>query len=101
MRLIEQACSQELSKSSLEIIKKVVDEVNSKPSLPKEAIKLIRKKLIDENIKVKFLGLLVLEACMDKCGYPFHQLVATKDFMNVLMQLLQENSQSSQVSNSI
>jgi ADP-ribosylation factor-binding protein GGA len=91
---MDQACDEDLKKPSIELSQQVVTEITSKPSLPKEAVKFIRKKLIHQNPKVKFLALLVLEMAMDKCGYPFHQQVGTKDFMNIMMQLLQENNQT-------
>ena len=70
--LIDQACSEDLKKPSVELSQEVVDEINKKPSLPKEAVKFIRKKLIHQNPKVKFLALFLLELAMEKCGYPLH-----------------------------
>jgi hypothetical protein len=71
-QLIDRACSEDLQKPSIELIRQVVDEINSKPHLPNEATKALRKKLINQNPKVKFLALIVIEMAMEKCGYPLH-----------------------------
>lgn len=91
-KLIDQACDENLSKPSIELCRQVIQEINSKPNHPKETPKILRKKLIHPSAKVKFLALILTEMAMDSCGYSFHQHVGTKDFMNVLLQLLQDTT---------
>jgi hypothetical protein len=61
-------------------------------------VKFLRRKLTSGNPKVVFLTLIILDSAMQHCGYPFHQQVCTKEFMNILMEQLQKKNQIDQVS---
>ena len=71
-QLINEACSSTLSKPSIELNNEVISEIMSKPTMPKEAAKMIKKKLNTNSPKVSFLALILTDMCMQKCGFAFH-----------------------------
>jgi len=75
----------------------LIAEINSKPQVPKEAVKLIKKKLLSQQPKSIFLALIVTEKAMQKCGSPLHTVVGTKEFMNVMIQMLQNRDLQKEV----
>ncbi|XP_046721694.1 target of Myb protein 1 isoform X3 [Silurus meridionalis] len=49
---------------------------------PKDAVRAIKKRIVgNKNFKEIMLALTVLEACVKNCGYKFHALVSTRDFV--------------------
>ncbi|KAK3520494.1 hypothetical protein QTP70_024108 [Hemibagrus guttatus] len=49
---------------------------------PKDAVRAIKKRIVgNRNFKEVMLTLTVLEACVKNCGYRFHILVSTRDFV--------------------
>ena len=66
----------------------MINEINSRADTAKEVARLLKKKLQSAHPKTIFLSLIVIDMAMQKCGNPFHVQVATKEFMNVLVQLI-------------
>ncbi|MCJ8739360.1 hypothetical protein PDJAM_G00046250 [Pangasius djambal] len=49
---------------------------------PKDAVRAIKKRIVgNKNFKEVMLALTVLEACVKNCGYRFHVLVSTREFV--------------------
>ncbi|KAM9457638.1 target of Myb1 membrane trafficking protein isoform 2-T2 [Clarias gariepinus] len=49
---------------------------------PKDAVRAIKKRIVgNKNFKEVMLALTVLEACVKNCGYRFHVLVSSRDFV--------------------
>ncbi|XP_058273324.1 target of Myb protein 1 isoform X2 [Hemibagrus wyckioides] len=49
---------------------------------PKDAMRAIKKRIVgNRNFKEVMLTLTVLEACVKNCGYRFHLLVSSRDFV--------------------
>ncbi|XP_060748924.1 target of Myb protein 1 isoform X1 [Tachysurus vachellii] len=49
---------------------------------PKDAVRAIKKRIVgNRNFKEVMMALTVLEACVKNCGYRFHVLVSTRDFV--------------------
>ena len=55
---------------------------------PKEAVKVIKSRLMKKNPRIQWLTLELLGDCMDLCSLPFHQQVCTKEFMQGLITVL-------------
>ncbi|KTF76203.1 hypothetical protein cypCar_00039598, partial [Cyprinus carpio] len=57
---------------------------------PKDAIKAVKKRLNgNKNYREVMLTLTVLETCVKNCGYRFHALVTTRDFIDgVLVKII-------------
>lgn len=62
--------------------------VNDTEDGPKDAIKAIRKRLVQnagKNYTIVMYTLTVLETCVKNCGRHFHILVCSKDFIQELV----------------
>jgi len=66
----------------------VIQEIQSRPEVPKEAAKMFKKKLSLKDPKAIMLTLELLDQAMVQCGLPMHQQVAQKEFMNALIILI-------------
>jgi len=86
--LIEKATAQELKAPNSEYNMAIINEVNSRADMSKEAAKLLKKKISQGNVKEIFLSLIVIDMAMQKCGNPFHTQIGTKEFMNAMVLLL-------------
>ncbi|XP_029014504.2 target of Myb protein 1 isoform X2 [Betta splendens] len=60
----------------------ICDAVNSSEDGPRDAVRAIKKRIVgNKNFKEVMLALTVLETCVKNCGYRFHVLVTTRDFI--------------------
>ncbi|MEQ2250970.1 hypothetical protein ILYODFUR_006315 [Ilyodon furcidens] len=60
----------------------ICDIVNSSEEGPRDAVRAIKKRIVaNKNFKEIMLALTVLETCVKNCGYRFHILVTTRDFI--------------------
>lgn len=88
-QLIDRATSNDLQRPNLDYINEVIKEINSKADMAKISVQLIKKKLSQHSQTMSvFLALLVTDMAMQKCGQPFHMQIHSKEFMNVLVALL-------------
>jgi hypothetical protein len=85
---ILKATSETLQKPDEAAFKEACELINSKADMPKEAIKMIKKRLVIKNGKVFFLTLELLEMSTYACGLPFHNQIATKDFLMQINNLI-------------
>jgi hypothetical protein len=51
-------------------------------------VRTIQERLTVKDKKVQLLALFLLDTCMKKCGFPFHNQVGLKGFMNTLITLI-------------
>lgn len=66
----------------------ICDLVNETEEGPKDAVKAIRKRLMQnagKNYTVVMYTLTVLETCVKNCGKRFHVLICSKDFVQELV----------------
>jgi hypothetical protein len=63
----------------------------------KTAAYQIRKRLLTNEPKVMFLSLGLLDMLMDKCATSFHLQVGNKDFMQVLIVILNNKTMQPEV----
>jgi len=71
--------------SGLERIVQVVGNSNENAKI---IVDQIRVKLTSTSAKVIFLALVCLDFCMDKSKLVFHRSVGQKEFMHLLIQML-------------
>ena len=63
----------------------------------KLAAAYIKRRIETKEPKVILLSLEVLDLAMQKCGNPLHVQIGNKDFMNVMVLLLNQKNQPPQV----
>ncbi|XP_005738073.1 target of Myb1 membrane trafficking protein isoform X4 [Pundamilia nyererei] len=79
---IERATSSSLPSEDWELNMEICDTINSSEEGPKDALRAIKKRIVgNKNFKEVMLTLTVLETCVKNCGYRFHILVTTRDFI--------------------
>ncbi|XP_019714085.1 target of Myb1 membrane trafficking protein isoform X7 [Hippocampus comes] len=79
---IEIATSSSLPSEDWSLNMEICDVVNSSEEGPKDAVRAIKKRIVgNRNFKEVMLALTVLETCVKNCGYRFHILVTTRDFI--------------------
>eukprot|EP00912_Choanoflagellata_sp_UC4_P000032 UC4_evm2s22 len=65
------------------------DMVRQQDVPPKDAIKMIKKRMLHKNPNVALKAATVLEMVVKNCGSPVHEEVASKDFMADMRKLVQ------------
>ncbi|XP_037834514.1 target of Myb protein 1 isoform X6 [Kryptolebias marmoratus] len=78
----ERATSSSLPSEDWEVNMEICDLINSSEEGPRDALRAIKKRIVgNKNFKEVMLTLTVLETCVKNCGYRFHVLVSTRDFI--------------------
>ncbi|CAG9333142.1 unnamed protein product [Blepharisma stoltei] len=95
--LIDEATSETLLRPDLQLNVSVTDRVNSRPDMPKEAIKHIKRRLLSRNAKVLMLTLELLEFMVNNSSLPFHTQVGSKDFLNTFAVMIKNKDSDPQV----
>lgn len=88
---IEQATDASLASENWALNMEICDIVNDTDEGPKDAIRAIRKRLLQnagKNYTVVMYTLTVLETCVKNCGRRFHLLVSQKDFIQDLVKMI-------------
>ncbi|XP_039980277.1 target of Myb protein 1 isoform X2 [Xiphias gladius] len=79
---IEHATSSSLPSEDWALNMDICDMINSSEEGPKDAVRAIKKRIVgNKNFKEVMLALTLLETCVKNCGYRFHILVTTRDFI--------------------
>ncbi|XP_077591318.1 target of Myb1 membrane trafficking protein isoform X6 [Stigmatopora nigra] len=79
---IEIATSSSLPSEDWALNMEICDMINSAEEGPKDAVRAIKKRIVgNKNFKEVMLALTVLETSVKNCGYRFHILVTTRDFI--------------------
>ncbi|XP_061702948.1 target of Myb protein 1 isoform X4 [Syngnathoides biaculeatus] len=79
---IEIATSSSLPSEDWSLNMEICDMINTSEEGPKDAVRAIKKRIVgNKNFKEIMLALTVLETCVKNCGYRFHILVTTRDFI--------------------
>ncbi|XP_048089598.1 TOM1-like protein 2 isoform X2 [Alosa alosa] len=87
---IEKATDGSLQSEDWSLNMEICDIINETEDGPKDAIRAVKKRLNgNKNYKEVMLTLTVLETCVKNCGYRFHALVTTRDFIDgVLVKII-------------
>ncbi|XP_026181862.1 target of Myb1 membrane trafficking protein isoform X2 [Mastacembelus armatus] len=79
---IERATGSNLTSEDWALNMEICDIINSSEEGPRDAVRAIKKRIVgNQNFKEVMLTLSVLETCVKNCGYRFHILVTTRDFI--------------------
>ncbi|CAJ1075726.1 target of Myb protein 1 isoform X3 [Xyrichtys novacula] len=79
---IEKATGSSLPSEDWALNMEICDMINSSEEGPRDAVRAIKKRIVgNKNFKEVMLALTVLETCVKNCGYRFHILVTTRDFV--------------------
>ncbi|KAF1379127.1 hypothetical protein PFLUV_G00172850 [Perca fluviatilis] len=79
---IENATGSSLPAEDWALNMEICDMINSSEEGPRDAIRALKKRIVgNKNFKEVMLALTVLETCVKNCGYRFHVLVTTRDFV--------------------
>uniref|UniRef100_A0A8C1XRD2 Target of myb1 like 2 membrane trafficking protein n=1 Tax=Cyprinus carpio TaxID=7962 RepID=A0A8C1XRD2_CYPCA len=87
---IERATDGSLQGEDWTLNMEICDIINETEDGPKDAIRAVKKRLNgNKNYREVMLTLTVLETCVKNCGYRFHALVTTRDFIDgVLVKII-------------
>ncbi|XP_025422153.1 TOM1-like protein 2 isoform X1 [Sipha flava] len=88
---IELATDGGLASENWSLNMEICDMINDTEEGPKDAVKAIRKRLLQnagKNHKIIMYTLTVLETCVKNCGKRFHILVCNKEFSQELIKLI-------------
>jgi len=88
---IELATDGGLASENWSLNMEICDMINDTEEGPKDAVKAIRKRLLQnagKNHKIIMYTLTVLETCVKNCGKRFHILVCNKEFSQDLIKLI-------------
>ncbi|XP_028311669.1 target of Myb1 membrane trafficking protein isoform X2 [Gouania willdenowi] len=81
-QLVERSTSASLPSEDWELNMEICDMVNTSEEGPRDAVRAIKKRIVgNKNFKEVMMALTVLETCVKNCGYRFHILVTTRDFV--------------------
>ncbi|XP_034395915.1 target of Myb protein 1 isoform X3 [Cyclopterus lumpus] len=79
---IESATSSSMPSEDWALNMEICDMINSSEEGPKDAVRALKKRIVgNRNFKEVMLALTILETCVKNCGYKFHVLVTTRDFV--------------------
>nr|XP_009304961.1 TOM1-like protein 2 isoform X2 [Danio rerio] len=87
---IERATDGSLQSEDWTLNMEICDIINETEDGPKDAMRAVKKRLNgNKNYREVMLTLTVLETCVKNCGYRFHMLVTTRDFIDgVLVKII-------------
>ncbi|KAJ3182723.1 hypothetical protein HDU87_008062 [Geranomyces variabilis] len=86
-----QACDSDYSEPNAALMLEICDLINQKgKSLPREAAFAITRNLNSRANYGAMHALLLLDYCVKNCGYPFHLIISTKEFLNELVRRFPE-----------
>eukprot|EP00250_Pteridium_aquilinum_P006103 c16084_g1_i1 orf=303-2141(-) len=88
--LVERATSDLLIGPDWGMNLEICDAVNYNPSLVRDVVKAIKKRLSNKSAKVQLLALTVLEMAMKNCGDSVHQMVAEKDVLRDMAKIVKK-----------
>ena len=87
MTSIERATSENLLRSDPYFNSSVKDLINSRPDMPKEAIQILKKRIVARNPKIQILTFELLDFLVQALPLPFHTQVSSRDFIAILSQI--------------
>ncbi|KAI5623165.1 TOM1-like protein 2, partial [Silurus asotus] len=80
---IEKATDGSLQSEDWTLNMEICDIINETEDGPKDALRAVKKRLNgNKNYREVMLTLTVLETCVKNCGYRFHALVTTREFID-------------------
>eukprot|EP00096_Caligus_rogercresseyi_P005564 TRINITY_DN2137_c0_g1_i1.p1 TRINITY_DN2137_c0_g1~~TRINITY_DN2137_c0_g1_i1.p1 ORF type:complete len:708 (+),score=268.56 TRINITY_DN2137_c0_g1_i1:229-2352(+) len=94
-RLLEKCTSQMNIEPDWSSIMALCDTIRSGETNPKYAVAQIKKRFYHENPHVSFFALQVMESCVKNCGSFIHEVIATREFMEEVRELIKATKDES------
>lgn len=89
---VERATSDLLGGPDWGLNLEICDALNKNPSLSRDVVKALKKRLSNKSVKVQTLALTVLEMIMTNCGDPVHRMVAEKDVLHDMVKIVKKKA---------
>ncbi|KAJ3184347.1 hypothetical protein HDU85_001652 [Gaertneriomyces sp. JEL0708] len=92
-QLVDQVCDTEFSEPNYALVLEICDLINQKgKSLPRQAAFAIVRNINNwtRSNQCAVHALTLLDYCVKNCGYPFHLIISTKEFLNELVRRFPE-----------
>lgn len=99
--LVEQATSQDNQRPPIEVINKVVEQVNARDQNAQIVGDNLLRRLQMTQLRIIFFSLGLLDILMDRCNTPFHKQVAGQNFMKQLISMLNNPKMNKEIQNRI
>ncbi|KAJ3120124.1 hypothetical protein HK098_004868 [Nowakowskiella sp. JEL0407] len=89
--MVDHACYPDLMEPNLSLNLEICDLINQKgKSAPREVAMAITRTINRGNQRSAMLALTLLDNCVKNCGYPFHLIISSKEFLNELVRRFPE-----------
>ncbi|KAJ8329891.1 ARF-binding protein [Batrachochytrium dendrobatidis] len=89
--MIAQACDPSFGQPNLSLNLEICDMVNkTQKTYPRDCAFAILKHVNRGNNTAAYLSLMLLDSCVKNCGYPFHLVIGSKEFLNELVRRFPE-----------
>ncbi|KAI9093053.1 VHS domain-containing protein [Phlyctochytrium arcticum] len=90
-QLVDQICDSEYPEPNVALMLEICDMINRKGrSLPRECAFTIVANINSRSQQSAMHALTLLDYCVKNCGYPFHLIISTKEFLNELVRRFPE-----------
>ncbi|KAI8922909.1 VHS domain-containing protein [Entophlyctis helioformis] len=89
--MIAQACDPSIGQPNLALNLEICDLINKKAkTYPRDAAFAILKHVNRGNTSAAYMAITLLDNCVKNCGYPFHLVLGSKEFLNELVRRFPE-----------
>ncbi|KAI8799943.1 putative ADP-ribosylation factor-binding protein C25H2.16c, partial [Cladochytrium replicatum] len=88
---LDYACNPELVEANLSLNLEICDQINQKgKNSSREVAMAITRNMNKGNQRSAQHALTLLDVCVKNCGYPFHLIISSKEFLNELVKRFPE-----------
>jgi len=88
---ILKSTSENMTHPDSQMFVEICNIINSRADMPKQAMLIIRKRIMSKHPKTVYLCLELLEVAANACEISFHTQIASKDFMLVISSLVSKD----------
>ncbi|XP_014213706.1 signal transducing adapter molecule 1 isoform X2 [Copidosoma floridanum] len=88
---VEKATSEKSTAEDWGLIMEICDKVGNSPHHARDCLRSIMKRLNAQDPHIVILAVTLLDACSSNCGKVFHLEIASRDFENQFLKLINNN----------